>query len=194
MGNRACSSLCYSVDHTTAVNDDDHRKTTAAAVRRLSIAKKTATTVWSNSTLGTAVTSTKLGTHPNEERDVDDNKNVDEEDSVDTYYKILTQHESTNRFSRTHREVPLGRSPAMRASTAEGTDEDVAAVSARQLDHQPEIPPNGNSFEYTHHSMSSGDTHSREAREGSIGYGRRASMTGEREEIQDDIMSNRSSG
>ena len=198
MGNRACSSLCYSGDHTTAVTDDDHRKATTAAVRRLSIAKKSATTVWSNSTLGTAATAAKLGTPADEDRDIDDNHNekMDDGDSEDGYYKILTQHESTNRFSRTRHEVPLGRPPAMRALTAERADDGVAATSAAtaNLDHQPEIPPNGNSFEYYHCSMSSGgDTHSREAREGSIGYGRRASMTGEREEIMDDTISNRSS-
>ena len=182
MGNRACSSLCYSGDHTAAVNDDDHRKggsaKTTTTMRRMTIARKTATTVWSKPSLGILPTLS-----PAEARDIVDDKN-DDDDSVDTYYKRLTQHESTNRFSRTHNETPLDDSLTTRAY-AGGLAAAATTISAPQRGQLPEIPANGNSFEYYHCSMSS-DTHGREAREGSIGYGRRASMTGEREEIQDE--------
>jgi len=165
MGNRACSSaFCYG--DNDAVSDDERTTTVRTTI------SKTAAKLWA-----------KQDMRPDANHDDTEEPTEDEDESVDTYYKMLTQHESTNRFSGPRYEQQQRLQRQQQASAAAG---DVVAPSLSNA-----AAPDRASFGDYDRSMSS-DTHGREAREGSMGHGRRASMAGEREEMQDDICMHRS--
>jgi len=148
MGNRACSSLCYSGDHSDAVRDD------------IAVTKLTTSTA-------------KLWAIKQQVPPLDIKNDDSGEGSVDSYYKMLTQHESTNRFAG-----------EPRYEMSDGTHQ-------RPSSALPDVPPHNRSFgEYYGRSLSS-DTNGREARTENCNLGRRASMAGEREEIQDEISLSR---
>lgn len=150
MGNRACSSLCYSGDHSDAVRDD-------IAVTKLT-------------TSNAKLWAIKQQVPPLDIKDEDSG-----EGSVDSYnYKMLTQHESTNRFAGEPRYE-------MSDGAAAGTHQQPSSAL-------PDVPPHNRSF--GGRSLSS-DTNGREARTENVNLGRRASMAGEREEIQDEISLSR---
>ena len=160
MGNRACSSLCYSssTDHNSAVEvDDDAVVTTLATTASYS--------------------SAKLAWVQQDARRLDDDDDVptdNNSESSDLYYKMLTQHESTNRFTATTRYEMTDGDTADGPTTASPTGM---------------MPPQSSFGD--HRSLSS-DTNGRETRSEVCIMERRASTAGEREEIQDEISCNRS--